>query len=108
MHTDVVHVLDASTARIQSSVSASLSSARGCEAARDDDDIGSRDVVQRVVGDERQELVVGADLALLLGDEAHVGVGQALEDLVRPDDVEGGDAVEEETGDLHDCSDQVG
>ena len=40
----------------------------------------------------------------LLGDELHVRVREALQHLVRPDDVERGDAVEQEAGDVHGCS----
>ena len=74
----------------------------GREATGHDEHVRARfDLGERVVGDQREEPVVGADLARRRRDELDVGLGQALQHLVGPDDVERGDAVEQETDDVH-------
>src|SRR5258705_864018 len=55
-----------------------------------------------MIGNEGEELVVGPDLTRLQRDELNIGFRQTLQDLVRPDDVESGDAVEQEANDVHD------
>ena len=95
----------ASIARIQSRVGVVVLELARREAAGHDDDVGLVTSSMRVVGDEREELVVGADLAALcLATKRTSASGQALQHLVRADDVERGDAVEQEAGDLHGCS----
>ena len=66
-----------------------------------EEDVGAGDVVEGGVGDEGQGLGVGALRTGLGGHEGEVGVGEAGEHLVGADGVEGGEAVEEQDGDVH-------
>ncbi len=65
------------------------------------EDVGLGDVGERGVGDQAE----GADFVVVdtgpLGDEHRLGTRQPAEGLVRADGVQGGEAVEEEDGDLH-------
>ena len=102
VHTDVVHVLLASIARIHSSVGSSSIERAGADAAGHDEDVGARDLVDRVVGDERRACPVSVRTGPRSArDELHLRVGQALQHLVGADRVERGEPVEDEQGDVH-------
>ncbi len=62
---------------------------------------GGRHLVERGVDGEAELAVVGAHLATFGSDEDHLGAGEPLQHLVRPDRVERGHLREEQEGDLH-------
>ena len=70
-------------------------------AARNDQHLGGRHLVEGGVDGEAELAVVGADLAALRADEDHLRAGKALQHLVGPDGVERGQLRKDEEGDLH-------
>ena len=70
-------------------------------AAGDQEDVRVGDLVEGRVGGDPEAARVGALLAGLLADEGQLRAGEAAEDLVGADCVEGGDLVENENGDFH-------
>jgi len=76
--------------------------------ARDDHDVGVRNVAERGVGMQRQHPGVGAHQAGLPGREDHGGTGQPGQHLIGPDGVESGEPVVQQDDDLHGTSPPVG
>jgi hypothetical protein len=70
--------------------------------ARHQHDVRLRGLRVGVRDAEEQHPAVGDDRARLCADEAHLGVGQQPQHLVRPDGVQRGQARVERNGDLHD------
>ena len=65
---------------------------------------GLGDLVERGVGDHREGVRLVPDRARVLGDEDRLVARHRVEDVVRSGDVEGGEAVVEQVGDLHGSS----
>ena len=87
--------------RIQSCSGSCSSSDPVAEAAGDDDDVRAPDLVERGVRDQGEGVGLVADRPCVLGDEDRLVARHGVEDVVRPGDVEGGEAVVEQVGDLH-------
>ena len=79
----------------------------GADAAGEHDDVRVREVLERAVDLDAEHLVVGADDTALVADERDVEAGDALEHLVRPDAVEGGELREQGDDDLGHGADSV-
>ena len=73
----------------------------GAVAAGHDEDIGRRDAVEGVIGDQGQGPADGPVLATFLGHQLDLGAGQAPQHLERADKVERRDSVEQHKGDFH-------
>jgi hypothetical protein len=72
-------------------------------AAGDHEHVRALHVAEFGVHDETQRAAVVAHRSGALADQHRLGAGQAAQDLVRAYRVEGGEAVEEQDGDLHGC-----
>ena len=72
----------------------------GADAAREDDDIGPRQFLERGVEGNAEHAVLAAYLAAPVPDERNVERGDALQHLVRPDGVESRELREKRDCDL--------
>ena len=70
--------------------------------ARDNDDVGLRNLAQAAVGGQPQRSRIGALWPGLSGDEEHFGSWQSAEHLIGSNRVKRGQTVEKRDGDLHD------
>jgi len=76
----------------------------GAHAARHDDDVRVRQLVERGVDGQPEEAVVRPDLTAAVADEGDGRSREPLEHFVGTNEVQGGEALEEDGGDLHDGS----
>ena len=109
VHTDVVHVLSASIARIQSSVGFVLLERARREAAGHDEDVGARDLVDARSRRRAPSNLLSVRIAPALAwrRTSRPRPGRRCSTSYGPIDVERGDAVEDEAGDVHGCSSLV-
>ena len=98
VHTDVVNVVESCAVRTQSSTRSSSIKRSGAEPAGEHDDVRGRQLLERGVDLDAEHAVVRPDHAMLVADEGHVELRDALQDLVRADAVE-----RREVGEERDC-----